>query len=189
MYRMSLPVTAPLMMMGPVSPFDALLHIFNSNPYFVGIMMLLLNVGGRFIGLEITKKQEQFLQHPWVRRVIIFTAIFVATRNLWVAFWTTLIVVFLLGYLFNENSALCIFGQGGTHGATCSQGTANKINNTVNSKDELTPEEREILQRLHAKSLRYATSNQKTGDGLGNDMEETVLLSDIYSANMSLLRK
>jgi hypothetical protein len=91
-----------------MSPVDALLQIFNTNPYFIGIMMLILNLGGRFISLEVTKKQEQFLQLPWVRRVLIFTVLFVATRNIWVAFWTTVIVVLVLGYLFNENSALCI---------------------------------------------------------------------------------
>ena len=35
------------------SPFDGFLHIFNTNPYFIGIMMLLLNLGGRFIGITL----------------------------------------------------------------------------------------------------------------------------------------
>jgi hypothetical protein len=68
-----------------ISPLDTFLQIFNTNPYFIGIMMLILNLGGRFISLEVTKKQEQFLQHPWVRRILIFTVLFVATRNIWVA--------------------------------------------------------------------------------------------------------
>ena len=88
-----------------ISPLDGFLQIFNNNPYFIGLMMLILNLGGRFISLEVTKKQEQFLQHPWVRRVLIFTVLFVATRNIWVAFWATLTFVLFLGYLFNENSA------------------------------------------------------------------------------------
>lgn len=198
---MNLPVAAP-MLMAATSPFDIVLHLFNTNPYFIGIMMLLLNVGGRFIGMEITKKQEQFLQHPWVRRMIIFTAIFIATRNLWVAFWTTLVVILLLGYLFNENSALCVFGRGGTIGAKCSNGSANTtitnqsqtaINNAVKMQDELTQEEKEILQRLHAKSMRYAASNQKAGrtheSTTNEDLEDSILLADIYTANMSLLRR
>ena len=116
-----------------LNPFDAFLQIFNNNPYFIGIMMLVLNLGGRFISLEVTKKQEQFLQLPWVRRVLIFTVLFVATRNLWVAFWTTVIVVLLLGYLFNENSALCLFGTDGISGSTCSE--------SKKSNEEMTPEE------------------------------------------------
>ena len=102
-----------------MSPLDTVLHLFNTNPYFIGLMMLILNLGGRFIGLEVTKQQEQFLQLPWVRRILIFTVLFVATRSIWVAFWATLVVVLFLGYLFNENSALCLFGTSGKKGSTC----------------------------------------------------------------------
>jgi len=151
---MSLPAsiasqTLPSMI--PINPLDSFLQIFNNNPYFIGIMMLILNLGGRFISLEVTKKQEQFLQLPWVRRILIFTVLFVATRNLWVAFWATVFVVLFLGYLFNENSALCIFGQGGTTGSSCSS--------SDQPKEEMTPEEKEILQRLSAKAQRYQNSD------------------------------
>lgn len=70
-----------------LSPIDAFLNIFNTNPYFIGLTMLILNLGGRFLSLEVTKKQEQFLQHPWVRRLLIFIVIFVGTRSIYVAFW------------------------------------------------------------------------------------------------------
>lgn len=181
-----------------LSPFDAFLQIFNNNPYFIGIMMLVLNLGGRFISLEVTKKQEQFLQLPWVRRVLIFTVLFVATRNLWVAFWTTVIVVLLLGYLFNENSALCLFGTDGISGSTCSE--------SKKSNEEMTPEEKEILQRLSAKAQRYAANDKSNKNSnknpqqqalentMGNtvqgipDEEDDVLLSDVYAANLTLLK-
>jgi hypothetical protein len=193
---MSLPAAMSgqaLSALAPISPVDAFLQIFNTNPYFIGIMMLVLNLGGRFISLEVTKKQEQFLQLPWVRRVLIFTVLFVATRNIWVAFWTTVAVVLLLGYLFNENSALCIFGQGGKDGSKCAEGPK--------PGEEMTPEEKEILQRLSAKAQRYQ-SNQVSGNGVVKnpqqqaleksadpaDTEEDVLHTDVYAANLTLLR-
>ena len=175
----------------PISPVDAFLQIFNTNPYFIGIMMLVLNLGGRFISLEVTKKQEQFLQLPWVRRILIFTVLFVATRNIWVAFWTTVIVVLLLGYLFNENSALCIF-NGGVNGSKCAD--------APNPGDEMTPEEKEILHRLSSKAQRYQTNGK---DGVTNKNpqqqaleksvgvapeDDDVAHTDIYAANLTLLR-
>ena len=193
---MSLPAAMSgqaLSALAPISPVDAFLQIFNTNPYFIGIMMLVLNLGGRFISLEVTKKQEQFLQLPWVRRALIFTVLFVATRNIWVAFWTTVAVVLVLGYLFNENSALCIFGQGGKDGSKCAEGPK--------PGEEMTPEEKEILQRLSAKAQRYQT-NQGGGNGVMKnpqqqaleksadpaDTEEDVLHTDVYAANLTLLR-
>ena len=180
--------------MAIISPMDGFLQIFNNNPYFIGIMMLILNLGGRFISLEVTKKQELFLQHPWVRRVLIFTVLFVATRNLWVAFWATVTVVLLLGYLFNENSALCIFGQLGASGSTCSDGPK--------PGEGMTPEEKEILLRLSSKAQKYAVAEdaakggKKTPEQLARqqslspdaDEEDDVLHTDVYAANLAVLR-
>jgi hypothetical protein len=179
-----------------VSPLDTFLQIFNTNPYFIGIMMLILNLGGRFISLEVTKKQEQFLQHPWVRRILIFTVLFVATRNIWVAFWTTVSVVLFLGYLFNENSSLCIFGSGGLSGSACSD--------QPQPGEEMTPEEKEILHRLSAKAQRYQQKGndkknsgknpqqqaleQSTGATPSSEEDDDVLHTDVYAANLTLLR-
>ena len=198
---MSLPAALAgqhLSSMVSLSPIDGLFQIFNNNPYFIGLMMLILNLGGRFISLEITKKQEQFLQLPWVRRILIFTVLFVATRNIWVAFWSTLVFVLFLGYLFNENSALCIFGQGGRIGSTCTDGV-----NSSKPGEEMTPEEKEILHRLSAKAQRYQIAEQdnknanspnqdalnKSLQYISSDNEKNVLHTDIYAANLSLLRK
>lgn len=186
--------------MAAMSPMDAFLQLFNNNPYFIGVMMLILNLGGRFISLEITKKQEQFLQQPWVRRILIFTVLFVATRNLWVAFWTTVVVILFLGYLFNENSSMCLFGQGGKSGSSCSASSPG---------EEMTPEEKEILHRLSAKAQRYQTTESsstkrgKTPEQValeksatsrsplvqeGYEEDEDVPVSDVYSANLTLLK-
>lgn len=194
---MSLPAALSgqaLAAMTPISPLDAFLQIFNTNPYFIGLMMLILNLGGRFISLEVTKKQEQFLQQPWVRRILIFTVLFVATRNIWVAFWTTVAVVLFLGYLFNENSALCIFGNGGRDGSKCADGPK--------PGEEMTPEEKEILQRLSAKAQRYQATDGPSRDAsktpeqialqnsgaMPSDEEDDVLHTDVYAANLTLLR-
>jgi hypothetical protein len=128
-----------------------------------------------------------------VRRILIFTVLFVATRNIWVAFWTTVTVVLFLGYLFNENSALCLFGTGGKDGSKCADGPK--------PGEEMTPEEKEILQRLSSKAQRYQTSADKKGGnktpeqqaleksaGVPADEEDDVLHTDIYAANLTLLR-
>ena len=105
-----------------------------------------------------------------------------------------------LGYLFNENSALCIFGQGGKVGSKCDGGQ-----DGVKPGDEMTPEEKEILQRLSSKAQRYQTGGgsvtsssltknpeqlalDKSLKTSGADEEDDVLHTDIYAANLTLLR-
>ena len=170
-------------------PIDAILGAFNGNLYFIGIMMLILNLGGRFIAMEITKEQEGFFQHPWVRRFLIFVVLFVATRNLMISFWLTIIVVLTLGYLFNENSALCIIGKGGVPGATCREGTNDgKAAAPDAAKPGMTPEEMEIFRRLNEKKLRY----DQAAEQAKKDAEKKNKFADpslVYLANMNLLNQ
>ncbi len=77
-------------------------------------MMLILNLGGRFLSLEVTKGQEKFLSDPTIRRFLLFVVIFVGTRNILVAAGMTIVIIILLGYLLNENSELYIFNSTAT---------------------------------------------------------------------------
>lgn len=106
--------------------FEIAMNNFNTSPYFIGFMMLTMNLGSRFLGLEMSKGQEAFFSHPWIRRFLIFVVFFIGTRNVWVAFWMALVSILLLGYLFNENSSLCIF-KGGLPGAACTKPEASII--------------------------------------------------------------
>lgn len=99
---------APSPMVGGMDPLSSTIMWLQTNPYLVGILMLLLNLGGRFLALELTKKQEAFLQSTWVRPLIFFTVIFVATRNLVAAFWVTLLFFFVIWVAANENSPFCM---------------------------------------------------------------------------------
>lgn len=189
---MSLPglIAQPLTVAAVASPIDAVLGLFNSNMYFIGLMMLILNLGGRFIPMEISKGQEMFLQHPWVRRGLIFVAIFIATRNLAISFWLTIAVVLCLGYLFNENSSLCILGKGGAPGASCATeatDTKDKKDKKEESKPGMTPEEMEIFRRLNEKRLRYeqAAEKEKADASKQNKFADP---SIVYMANLSLLQ-
>lgn len=93
---------------GSLDPLSSAILMINSNPYIIGLFMLLLNLGGRFLSLELTKKQEAFLQAPWIRPLLFFTVIFIATRNLVAAFWVTLLFFFIIWVVANENSPYCM---------------------------------------------------------------------------------
>jgi hypothetical protein len=132
--------------------------------------MLLLNLGGRFLQLEISKGQEKFFQQVWVRRILVFTVIFVATRNVLVALFMSIIVLALLSFLFNENSSLYLGG--------------------VEDKEEfmspatgLTPEEGEILRRLSEKQARMAAPV-----AAGEGKQEKPAPVEIYGQNLAALQ-
>lgn len=187
---MSVPTIAgaPLSAIGPMTlgSLDAAVMSLNSNPYFIGSMMLLLNLGGRFISMEITKSQELFFQNQWVRRVLIFTILFVGTRNVLVAFWMTLFIILCIGYLFNENSSLCIFHYG-KPGSSCNEGpTPSQAQAQMTPASPFTPEETEIYRRLNEKQLRFAASQRQEETKIPTEVKTSV--SDIYWKNLAVVQ-
>jgi hypothetical protein len=137
----------------PVPGIDILVSSINSNPYFIGVMMLLLNLGGRFLSLEVTKGQEQFLSNPVIRRFLLFVVLFVATRNVLVAAGMTIVIIILLGYLLNEHSDLFIFHST----ATKKPEKAVELNTFG-----LTMEEAMILKRLQDKQAQSQKDSEST---------------------------
>lgn len=102
------PPPAAMGMTGGLDSVSATILSLNSNPYLIGMFMILLNLGGRFLSLELTKKQEAALQSPYLRPLIFFIVIFVATRNLVAAFWVTLLFFFVIWVAANEHSPFCL---------------------------------------------------------------------------------
>lgn len=158
------------------NPLDLVMASVNSNPYFIGLMMLLLNLGGRFLALEISKDQEKFLSHPVVRRFFLFAVLFVGTRNLIIAAGLTVIVIILLGYLFNENSELCLWH-------TC----INKPEAPVKQEGfvGLTPEEAMILKRLQDKQTAATQQNGEEKQKAPEKPQSTA--ASLYSSALTQL--
>jgi hypothetical protein len=123
---------------GNIDILSGIIHSLNSNPYLIGILMLLLNLGGRFLSFELTKKQESFLQQPWLRPFIFFTVIFIATRNLAVAFWITLFFFFIIWVVANENSPFCLIPGWRQTGQTKQSNSENTYHKNI-----------QVLQKVH----------------------------------------
>ena len=167
-----------------MNPMDVLMSAVNTNPYFIGVMMLLLNLGGRFLALEISKEQEKFLAQPAVRRFFLFAVLFVATRNFVIAAGLAVIVIILLGYLLNENSELCLWRSCLVPSKKASDGSTG----ATESFTGLSSEEAMILKRLQDKQMS-AQQKEKVGSNVGEVVEQqkTIQASDIYNSAIQQL--
>ena len=76
----------------------------NTNKYFTGIMMIVLNLGSRFLIMELSENQEELLNNKIIRRFVVFTVVFIATKDIYVSLIVTAIFIILVTGLFNENS-------------------------------------------------------------------------------------
>lgn len=82
--------------------------MLGSSPVVAGCVMLIMNLGGKYVALDMPKGMDAFFSHPWIRKLTVFAIAFMATRNLKVSLLLLLLFVLFAKYLFNENSRSCI---------------------------------------------------------------------------------
>ena len=81
---------------------NIMIDSINTNKYFIGIIMIILTIGGRFIIGELNEKtREQITDNKTFRRLFIFCAFFMATRDIQCATILTILFVLIVGELFN----------------------------------------------------------------------------------------
>lgn len=76
------------------------INSIGSSPFFIGVMMLLLNVGSRFITHELSDDDKEYSENILLRRVAIFAACFVGTRDIVTSVLLTAGFVVLAGGIF-----------------------------------------------------------------------------------------
>lgn len=82
-------------------------NLFNdlsNSKYFLGVMMIIVNIGARYIIEELNPEQKKYLNSKFFRRIIIFSAFFVATRDILSSITLTIIFILFIGELFNNNN-------------------------------------------------------------------------------------
>ena len=74
----------------------------NENKYLLGLMMITVTVGGRFIIGELNAEQKKSINNKTLRRLFIFGVFFMATRDLVTALILTIIFILTISELFND---------------------------------------------------------------------------------------
>ena len=80
----------------------------SGNKYMLGLMILLINLGARYIGNEVGEFMHKVLNHKFARRFLIFLVLWMGTRDLVVAGVITIGFIILVNTIFNEHSKFCI---------------------------------------------------------------------------------
>ena len=58
------------------------LHKINNSKLLAGVVMLLLNVGSKYIELGLSKTQEEALRNALGRELLIFAVVFMGTHDI-----------------------------------------------------------------------------------------------------------
>ncbi len=80
----------------------------NNSKYFTAIIMIMLNVGSKYVKIELSKSQEKFLQHNVARQILIFSIVWMGTKDVLIALTMTAVFHVLANHLLNEESSMCL---------------------------------------------------------------------------------
>lgn len=80
----------------------------NTSKYFIGIMMILLNIGSKYITVKLSKSQEAYVRNHVLRELLIFSVCWMGTRDIYISLILTAGFFVLTQHLFNEESKFCV---------------------------------------------------------------------------------
>ena len=80
----------------------------NNSKFFAGVIMILLNVGSKFIQIQFSKSTEEYMKWSVSKQLLIFAMAWMGTRDIYSSLGLTAVFTILSDYLFNEESKLCI---------------------------------------------------------------------------------
>jgi len=79
----------------------------NNSKFFAGIVMILLNVGSKFIAIQFSKSTEEYLKMNVTKQLLVFAMAWMGTRDIYTALVLTAVFTILSDHLFNEESPYC----------------------------------------------------------------------------------
>jgi len=87
-----------------------MLYIFkglNESKIFAGLIIIILNVGGKLIPLNMSKSAESIIKTKMSRDIIVFAIAWMGTRDIITAIFLTLFFIILSDFLLNYDSKFC----------------------------------------------------------------------------------
>jgi hypothetical protein len=100
-------LTNPMNQMN-TSRVDQFLNSLSNNKIFIGFVMIMLNIGGRYLMMELPKNIDNLFNNSWMRLLIVFCISFMGTRDIKISIIITLIFILFMKYLFHEESKMCL---------------------------------------------------------------------------------
>lgn len=80
----------------------------NNSRFFAGLVMIMLNIGSKYISVNLSKNQEYYLRNYIGRVALLFAISWMGTRDIYSSIVLTSAFIVMTEYLFNEDSKFCV---------------------------------------------------------------------------------
>jgi len=88
---------------------DSILMNISNSKLFGGCIMLLTNIGGKYLVLEMPNNIDKlFSNYFLLRYLVLFSIFFMATRDIKISILLCLLFFIIIKYILNEKSSFCL---------------------------------------------------------------------------------
>jgi hypothetical protein len=91
---------------------DTILLNLSNSKLFGGCIMLLTNIGGKYLVMELPDNMEKlFAKYSILRILVLFSIFFMATRDIKSSILLSLLFFIVVKYFINEKSSYCLISK------------------------------------------------------------------------------
>ena len=130
----------------------------NSSTFFAGIMMICLNIGSRYIQLNLDESTESYIKYALTKEIMVFTISWMATRNIYMSLGLTAVFIVLADFIMNEKSRYCLLPKKFIRSRRMNELVDNKILSEKEINDALEVLEKAKVQKFKQNQLNYLES-------------------------------
>ena len=166
-----------------VSHVNNVVQNLNNSRIFAGCMIIVLNIGSKYVNIKLSKSVEAYLKYTFSKQVMVFAIAWMGTRDIYIALFITTLFTLFIEFLFNEESKYCCLTESFTdyHLGLLESENANieggqKPQPSVNMKKT-----EELVSVSSASKLSPENTTNSSEDSIskyGNVVEEHISIDD-----------
>jgi hypothetical protein len=90
---------------------DNNVQMMNQSKIFAGIMIIILNIASKFVIIRLPQTVESYLKFTFSRDLLVFAIAWMGVRDIYISLGIVLTFIFIIDFLCNEKSPLCILPE------------------------------------------------------------------------------
>jgi hypothetical protein len=134
------------------------INSLNSSTFFAGIMMICLNIGSRYIQINLDESTESYIKYALTKEILVFTISWMATRNIYMSLGLTAVFIVLADFILNEKSRYCLLPKKFIKSRRMNELVDSKILSEKEINDALEVLEKAKVQKFKQNQLNYLES-------------------------------
>jgi hypothetical protein len=87
------------------------IQAINNSKIFAGLMIITLNIVSKFANIKLSKTLEAYFKFTFSRQILVFAIAWMGTRDIYIAFFITIVFIIITEYLFHEESDFFVLSE------------------------------------------------------------------------------